>query len=188
MDPITGGLAVIGLGMSIFGGTSAASESRRQAQLQQQVAGQETLLNAQRRQQMEMSNRRSQLENVRNVQRAKAMGLVTATSQGAQFGSGFEGGQAQIQGQGNYNALGLSQALQSGETSFDINDRITNLRSQITSSQSSQATDQGLASLGGSIFGASTTLGKLGQGVSLGNPFSDPLSGFGGSSRWSISG
>lgn len=164
MDPITGGLAVIGLGMQLFGGISGSQDAARAHAVQQQIAGQESILNDQKRQAMELNNRRSQLENVRNTQRARAMGLNAAVNQGAQFGSGIAGGQAQAQDQGNYNALGMNQSLQFGRTAFDINGRITGLKSELSSVQTDQATDQGIMSMGGSILGSSKTLGNISQG------------------------
>ena len=173
MDPITGGLAVLGLGMSLFGGANAASEAKHQAELSQQVGAQEQLINDQKHQQMMLSARRQQLENFRNVQRARAMGLNAAVNQGAQFGTGLIGGQAQAQNQGFENNLGINQGIEIGNNIFGINNTISGLKAQMSDSQSSQATYQGIASLGSSLTGTAKTVGSLSSGFSLSNPFSN---------------
>jgi len=75
MDPISIGLGLAGLGMSLFGGLGQASVVRQQAQISAQVAGvsgqiagDEQQVQAQRQQQMELEANRQQLQNFRNVQ------------------------------------------------------------------------------------------------------------------------
>jgi len=78
-----------------------------------------------KRQAMESDARRKQLEFIRQQQRARSLGL---TKQGAQFGSGLQGGYGQISGATGTNLTGLSQNLQIGEGIFDFNAGITNQR------------------------------------------------------------
>lgn len=165
MDPISAGLGIIGLGMNIFGGFSSAGEASKQAALSQQIGAQEQDINSQKHDQMMLSARRQQVENFRNVQRARAMGLNAAVSQGAQFGSGLQGGQAQATNQGYENDLGINQGVAIGNNIFADNSKISGLRSQISASQSSQATDQGIASLGSSLMGGAKTFGNLASGA-----------------------
>jgi len=49
---------------------------------------------------------------------AQARSQATATSQGAQFGSGLQGGLAAAEDQGGVNALGISQNLGIGRISL----------------------------------------------------------------------
>jgi hypothetical protein len=80
---------------------------------------------------MEVDARRQQLEIIRNQQRGRALGLTTATAQGAQRGSGLQGGYGQISGQTGVNLLGVQQNLQAGRNIFDANSNITDLNSQM---------------------------------------------------------
>lgn len=152
---------------------SGASQSH---QIQQQIAQEQSQANQVREQAMVLSASRQQTENVRNMQRARSMALSAATNQGAQLGTGLQGGYGQISGSGNWNALGISQAEQSGQQMFDINGKISGLNSQLSDVQSGMATDQGIASLGGAISG----LGKMGFTQGFGGKA--PSLGSGGSS------
>src|SRR5258706_2000925 len=115
MDPLTLGIGAIGLGLQIFGGAKQASDTSALAQksyaINSQITGLEGQVNDQRRQAMELSARRQQLEIFRNTQRARAQGLAAATNQGAQFGSGLAGGQAQATDEGLFNIAGVNQNL-----------------------------------------------------------------------------
>ncbi len=186
MDPISIGLGVVGLGMSLFGGSEASSAARHQAEISRQVAGQEQLVNAQKQQAMELSSRRQQLEIMRNSQRARSMALNSAVNQGAQFGTGLQGGLAQIADSEAYNMLGVNQNLQIGRNISGINDTISGLKGQMAGAQADQATAQGLQSLGGALMTNAGTIGNLGKNAFGSMSFGDPLGGFGGSSRWGI--
>jgi hypothetical protein len=186
MDPLTLGLGIVGIGLQIFGGMQAQEEAQQQAAISQKIHGLETNVNAQRKQQMELSARRMQLENYRNVQRSRAMGMAAAVNQGAQLGSGIQGGQGQATAQGAFNNLGITQNLELGRTIFGLNDQISGQKSLISQSQSDQATDQGIASLGGAIvknsgmisniFGAGTAQFRGGQTMT--NPYNSmPMAG-----------
>ena len=84
-------LAGVGAGMSIFGAREAADAQKQITQAERQIEGQ-------RFKAMELDARRKQLEMFRNAQRARAMALSTATSQGAQHGSALAGAYGQISG------------------------------------------------------------------------------------------
>lgn len=151
MDPLTLGLGVVGLGLQLYGGSKASQEAQHQAELAQKNYVLETQVNTQRKQAMELSASRQQLENYRNVQRARAQGMAAAVNQGAQFGSGIQGGQAQAQSQGAFNNLGITQNLEIGRNIFGLNNQISGNKALMSQSQANQATDMGLASLGGSL-------------------------------------
>lgn len=168
MDPLTLGIGAVGLGMQIFGGMSASEHADQANQVQQQIAGLEKDVNGQRRDAMELSARRQQMEVFRNNQRQRAMATNAAVNQGAQFGSGLQGGLAQVQDQSMFNSLGISQNLQIGRNIFGFNDQITSYKAQLSSIQTEMGKDQGMASLGGSISKSAGMLGQMGQSFGSG--------------------
>lgn len=165
MDPVTaltGVTALIGLGASLFGGTSAASDAKQAANIQSNIAGLEGGLEDQRHRAMELSANRQSLEILRTNQRARSVAINNATNQNAQYGSGLQGGLAEVGDQGLFNLAGVSKNLEIGEAMFGINKQITGQKQQLAQVQGQSATDQGIASLGGSLVSASGTIGKLG--------------------------
>ena len=163
MDPLTLGVMAAGLGASLFGGISGAGVSKQEAQVSANEAQQEQQINQQKQQQMNLQASRSQLENFRNVQRARAQGLNSAVNQGAQFGSGLAGGQAQATDQGMYNSLGINQNLQIGQTIAGLNNNISNDKIVMAGLGGQAATDAGIASLGGALMKAGPTIGQVGK-------------------------
>jgi len=161
MDPLTLGIGAVSLGLQLFGGFSAANTQNQIAQLNSQVYSQEKLANKQRQDAMELSARRQTMETFRNVQRARAMGTAAAVNQGAQFGSGLQGGNAQATDQGFWNASGIQQNLQIGRNLFGIDNTISGLKSQISSLQGSVATDEAIAGMGGALGKNAGTLGNI---------------------------
>lgn len=149
---IAGGIA--GLGMSIMGGMDSTSAASQKAQAQKKIADLETQQDAVRKQAMEISARRQQMEVLRNQQRARSLALNSATSQGAQMGSGLQGGYGQVAGQSGVNLLGISQGLQSGEQMFGLNAQINSQKMNIADSDSLSAKGAGLSKLGGSLMGS----------------------------------
>lgn len=184
MDPISIGLGVVGFGMQIFGGLSAAEHSREQAEISQKISAEERKVNEQKRLQMQLSARRQQTEIFRNMQRARAQGQNAATQQGASLGSGLQGGLAQVAAQSFFNAQGINQNLEIGENIFSLNNNISGLRAQSSQVQSDAATDQGIASLGGSIVKAGPIIGAFGRNIgSYGSGSSGNYSGMPGASN-----
>lgn len=178
MDPFSAfssAVSVVGLGMSLFGGVSAASDAKQAASIQSNIAGLEGGLEDQRHTAMELSAKRQSLEILRNNQRVRAQAQNTAVMQGAQFGSGLQGGEAQIQDQGLFNLAGVNQNLEIGEKMFGINQQITGQKQQLAQVQGQMATDQGIASLGGALTKSGPAIGNIASG--FGN---FKLSGFGG--------
>lgn len=106
----------------------AAGQSRA---INQGIVGEQREIEATKRQAMEVDARRQQLEIIRNQQRGRALGLTTATSQGASKGSGLQGGYGQISGQTGVNLLGVQQNLQAGRAIFDSNAAISDFNSQM---------------------------------------------------------
>lgn len=165
MDPITIGLMGVGLGMQIFGGMGASEKANQIAGVQAGIAQNEGKINDVRRQQMQFEARRSQLEIFRNAQRARAQGLNASVNQGASQGSGIQGGMAQTKSMGLFNSQGVETNLAYGQNIFGIQGDITKQKMQVSQLGGEMATDQGIASLGGSLFKAGPTIGNIAQGV-----------------------
>lgn len=179
MDPLTLGMAAVGIGLQIFGGSKSASNAKAIAAQNQRIAADEQAINEQKRQQMELEAQRKQVENLRNAQRLRAQATAAATTQGAGMGSGLAGGLAQITGMQNWNSLNLGQNLAIGENIFNTNNDISGARAQLATLQGQQATNQGLMSLGGALVSNSETIGKFfggssgfGGGQTMTNPYS----------------
>lgn len=167
MDPFTAfssAVQVVGLGMSLFGGASAASDASKAASIQSNIAGLEGGLEDQRHTAMELSAHRQQLEILRNNQRARSTATANATNQGAQFGSGLQGGLAQVQDQSLFNLSGVNQNLQIGDAMFGINKQITEQKQQLAMVQGQSATDQSIASLGGALVKTGPVIGQIASG------------------------
>lgn len=161
MDPLTLGIGAIGLGLKLFGGMGASSAQSQANAYQQQAFQGEIQVNQQRQQAMEISARRNQLENIRNTQRARSQGLNAAVTDGAQFGSGLPGAQGAATDRGTFNALGITQNLQIGRSIFGLDNQITQAKANASNSMSTASTDQGWASMGGSILSSTGTIGNL---------------------------
>lgn len=155
---------VAGTGMQIMGSQRAAEAANRQADAQAEIANQERRAEAIRKQAAELDARRKMLEMVRNQNRARSMALSNATAQGAQYGTGLQGGYGQISGVSNTNLLGVSQNLGFGEQLFGINGNISQQRINYAQAGGDLATAQGLSSLGGSIINSMGPLSRLSGG------------------------
>lgn len=164
MDPVSLAIGAVGLGMQIFGGIGASENAHQAAEISQDVARQEQGINDTKQKQMEMEGRRTQMENIRNNQRARAMSENAAVNQGAQLGSGLQGGLAQIQDQSLFNMSGVNNALAFGRQINTFNQNISNDKQQLASVQADSATNQGIMSLGGSLMKAGPVVGQLSQG------------------------
>lgn len=173
--------------MSIFGGVEASEDSKRGAEIAKDQAKQEQGINDVKQRAMEISGRRQQLEMVRNNQRARALAENNATNQGAQFGSGIQGGLAQIQDQSLVNMQGVNFALTQGREINQFNKNISSDKMQMADVQSDLAQDQAWSSLGGSIMKAGPVIGGFSKGFDLkGMGFGGNLFGGGSPSGYGI--
>lgn len=166
MDPITAltiGSTAVGLVTSFMGGQDKVKAAQQTADASSRIAGLETQQDQVRRQAMEVSARRQQIETVRMQQRARAQALTNATSQGASKGSGLEGGYGQISGQTGFNQLGISQNLAFGEQMFDINAQINTQKQAIAQASALSAQGTGMQSLGQGILGSTGAINNLGR-------------------------
>lgn len=158
-NPYSTGFGLAGLGVSIFGDVSAMGASKDIANISQQEAFVGSQMNAVREQAMSMSAHRQELQQVRNMQKARSQALSTAQSQGAQFSSGLAGAYGSISGAGNSNIAGISSGLQFGQQEFGLEAQLSGLKQQMASAQSNLATDQGIAAMGSGIMSAGKLFG-----------------------------
>ena len=154
--------------MSIFGGMSQSKTAGEESKVAQDEAKQEQSINNLKQQQMEIEGRRSQIENIRNVQRARAMGLEAATTQGAQYGSGLQGGLASVTNQGLFNMQGVEQGLAIGRGINTYNQNISQDKIQMASLKGQEATNAAWSSLGGALIKAGPVIGSFAKGFGSG--------------------
>lgn len=190
-NPIGAAAGIVGLGLSIFGGTQKAKASAEIAGAQQQIAGIEMQQDEVRRQSMRISARRQQMEVLRNAQRGRSLALQNATTQGGQFGSGLQGGYGQVEGATNWNLAGIQGSLQSGEHMFDLNRLIGGQKQRIAAAGGQAATASGISSIGSALLGSVGGLGKIQGGNTQGNVGNIPsldssYGGWAGSNRGGI--
>lgn len=176
MDPLSIGVGIVGIGLSLFGGSKAADDAAKAAQISKNIAGDEQQINAQKQQQMQMEAQRNSLQQYRNAQRLRAQATASAVNQGANFGSGLQGGLAEVTNEADYNVQGIQNNLQFGNTIFGINSDISQQKMQLADVQASSASDTALMSLGGALVSNAGTIGKLGSNLaggfgSAGNSF-----------------
>jgi hypothetical protein len=164
MDPFSLAISAVSLGMQVFGAFGQASDAKAAARISKDIAAKEQGINDVKQRQMELEGRRMQMENIRNSQRARAMAESSAVNQGAQFGSGLQGGLAQIQDQTLYNMFGVNQALVGGREINEFNRGISADKMKLADVQSSSATNQGISSLGGSLLKVGPLIGQFSQG------------------------
>jgi hypothetical protein len=160
-NPLAIASGVAGLGLSIFGGSQQVSAASQKASAEKAIASYETQQDEIRRRAMELSAHRQQIEVLRNAQRARSLALNNATSQGAQFGSGLQGGYGQIAGAANWNNAGIQQNLGFGEQMFDINKQINAQKMNISDAGSLSATGAGMSKLGGSLMSSFNPIKNL---------------------------
>lgn len=159
MDPLTIGLAIGGIGLQALGGIGMADNAKKLSQESQAIVGDEQKINDQKKQQMELEANRMQLQNARNAQRLRSQATAAAVNQGANFGSGLQGGLAGVTAQENVNSLGINQNLQIGRNIFGFNSDISEHKKAMAQIQGDMATDQSLMSLGGALVSNSGTIG-----------------------------
>jgi outer membrane murein-binding lipoprotein Lpp len=164
MDPISLALGAVGLGMQIFGGFAGASNAKEQAKVSQDEAIQEQGINNLKQKQMEIDANRQKLQQFRTAQQTAALATTRATNQGAQFGSGLQGGLAGITDQTLYNVQGVNQAVDIGRGINQFNNNISADKMKMASLGGEAATDQAITSLGGTLMKIGPTVGALGKG------------------------
>lgn len=146
--PIFGVIAAIGLAVRVVGGIVQARGARKQYQ------GQSKIEDA-RNEQMQLEARRLRREQIRQGIMARSVATSNAVNQGAQYGTGLAGGQAQIFGQTNRNLEDITQNEAIGSRIFDLN-------KQVGQAQTTQYIGSGLSSLGDSLIQNASTIARIG--------------------------
>ena len=149
-----GALGAAGLGLSIAGTLSGMKAASAESAISINQVGHEEQIEQLKEQQMILQSNRQGVENLRNVQKAQAMGKAAAANQGALLGSGYAGGQAQAAAKGAWNAENLSQNLQIGKGIFAQDFAIDQEKIAMSQQQSKLATSQGEMAIGGDILSA----------------------------------
>lgn len=172
MDPFSMVMGAASIGMQIFGAFGQSSAASKKADAEKAIAADEMQQDKLRRTGMELDANRKSMETLRNTQRMRAMATNTAVNQGAQFGSGLQGGLGGISGQSGVNQLGISQNRELGEGMFDLNAKISEQKMNIADAGSQMAKAQAWSSLGKSLGGAMGPMSSLSKGLSFGGPSS----------------
>jgi hypothetical protein len=163
-DAITGGMQAVGLGMQIYGSLGQADVSKEMAKVSRDQALHEKNINDLKAKQMEVEGRRSQLQTIRNTQRARALGIQSAVSQGADKGSGMLGGMFDVQNQGAFNLQGINFGLEIGRGINKENNFISENKYKMADLQGEAAEYQGWSSLGGALMKSGGIVGQFAKG------------------------
>lgn len=158
---IAGATSLVGAGVSAVGSYESYEGAKKQTAAQNAITGFELQENQVRQTQMNLNTQRQQMEVLRNNQRARSMALNNATSEGAQFGSGLQGGYGQISGTSGTQELNLSQNQALGTQMFGLDAQISAQKIALANAGSQVATGQGISSLGSNISKSGQPLGNL---------------------------
>lgn len=140
------GMGALGLVGNLIEGSKASDYASQEAGLSMQNAGYEEQISSLRQRQMNLFGQRQQMENFRNVQKARAQGMAAAVSSGSQYGSGVAGAQSSESATGGRNQMQLGQDLSIGNQIFDWTGKIDQNKIQMARLQSQQASAQGMQS------------------------------------------
>lgn len=158
MDPISGALGIASVGLSLYGGIASSEAAQKVSQNQQNIIGYEEQQDKVRQEAMHVQAQRSQMEVLRNAQRMRSLALNNATGQGAQFGSGLQGGYGQVAGMAGNNMLAINQNVQSGDQMFALNAQINQQKIQMAQNQADQSQAQAIGNLGSTLQKLTPTL------------------------------
>ncbi len=161
---ITGIAAAIGIASAVGGTITSMVGASAQNDAQQAQIAISQKENDQRQHLFEIEQQRKRIEDLRNAQQATATARSRATNQGAQFGSGLLGGLEQIQGESNYNILGINQNTQIGENLFSLDQQLTQAKIASANAATTQSIGSSLTSFGGSVINSLGAIGNLSSG------------------------
>lgn len=152
------GTGLVGLGLAIAGTMGGMKAASAESAISIDQVQHEEQIEQLKEQQMVLQNQRQNTENLRNVQKAQAMGKAAAANQGALLGSGYAGGQAQAAAKGAWNAENLSQNLQIGKGIFAQDFAIDQDKIKMANEQSKLARSQGEMALGADILSSASKM------------------------------
>jgi hypothetical protein len=156
------GLPFMAAGL-IGGGISnyfASQDMKGATQASKNIIALEQQQNDLKWQQAQVGLRRASLQNFRNAQQMRSQALVSATNQGAQFGSGLQGGMGQIGAEYMENEGALQMSYTFGQKDYDINKSIGAQKTAMADYESKAATAQGYGSLFSGIFSMGNSIGS----------------------------
>lgn len=191
MDPVSIGLGLASVGLSLFGANKQNKGNQQQiaaakvsAAAGADIAQQEINEDQVRRTGMELSAHRSNMEDLRSAQKSRSMALTAASGSGASVtgGSALGGAYGGISGQLNTGLTGISNNLEMGRRMFDLNTQINQDRITQANAGVMSAEGQATAAQGKTIAGLAGPLSSLagaakGVGSSLSGFFSDTTGG-----------
>lgn len=130
-----------GTGLQVVGAMKASSAQDRMEKL--------------RKAQMELEANRQRRQIIRQAVVARSEALSNATAQGAQAGSGLQGGFAQIGGESGTAVTAVEQNRQLGRPMFDANRALSR-------AQTIQTVGSGVSSLAGALVKNQNEIGRVG--------------------------
>lgn len=149
MAAISAIIAAVGVAASIGGTVASVMGANKQADAQEKA---EKL----RKTQADLESARQRRDIARKAMAARAEALNNAASQGAQNGSGLQGGYGQIQGQAGNSMVASNENQQIGGQMFQAN-------AAAASGAQMASFGSGLGSLGGTLIGNSEMFGRVGS-------------------------
>lgn len=149
MAAISSIIAGVGLAASIAG-TTVGYMGQAQAQRGAEKAERT------REQAMNLDATRQRRRIIREQLQARSMALTNATAQGAQGGSGLQGGYGQIAGQTNTNIQGVNQQQELGAQIFSAN------REQVRGNSMANL-GAGLKALGSDLYSSAGSIDRVGS-------------------------
>ena len=163
-DPISalsGGVGLIGAGIGAYGAFKMSQDAAAKAGVEQDITRTQMSENLVKQNFSAVLARRNSLQILRNAQRAGALARSAAVSQGANFGSGYAGGQSQESAEAGYGLQGIQQRMGESNTLFGMQNTISMDQFKLAGIESSMATDQGIMGLGQGIAGGSQPAGRV---------------------------
>ena len=161
LSGLTAGFGLVGAGISLYSGLQESKIAQEEAGVESNILGQYNAINTKRQEQAQLEAHRGQMQDIRAAQMARSMAETSSVSQGAQFGSGLQGGLAQISGQVNTNQVYRAQDLTIANSIFEDYANINNMKMGMADLQAKSAEYQGYGAIGGAISGSAPALGKI---------------------------
>jgi hypothetical protein len=162
MPAITSIIAGIGLAAGAIGSGVQAYGAIQQGEAQRKASRLSQMAESARQRGMELDSQRKQYSIIREQQTQRANAIAAATNQGAQFGSGLEGGEAQISGASNSNLLGVQENTGLGEQMFSLSQRKASADRDASAAGTMGSIGSGLSTLGRAVVNDSGTIARIG--------------------------
>jgi len=162
MAAITSIIAGIGLAAGVVGAGTQLYGSMQQAEAQKKSFALSQQAESARKRAMDLDSQRKSFSIIREQQMARAQALANATSGGAQFGSGLQGGYGQVAGSSGNNFQAQQNSQEAGDQMFAINAAKGNSDANAAAAGSMASLGSGISSLGNMFVKDSGTIAKIG--------------------------